>query len=520
MSSLRPSAVHKGQNVHVHTFAFLMFLIGLAVEVSRVARDTFFLQTAGADQIPLVYILFAFLMILASLAYGRAARRTSIEKLARITLALAACVVAGEWSLIVSGCRSEYLAYALFCSVEMFFIFVPLTVWAVANQTFKVEEGEKVLPTIATFGLIGTVVGGLFSRIATPLVGPYNALLLSCVAFAGAALFTGKLSISARSTPLDNESGSRRPRSPWSESIVKTLTFLAFPMWVLVYMIEYTYFVTMGEIFTDAHELSAFLSVFVTVCSLCALLVQLQITPWLVARFGVGATCFLYPASLAVAATSTLVFALFPEGSVEPGVISMPVLFVLFARFLDMALYQSIYESTVHVLYYAVPAQTRTEARALVGGIIFPASIACSGVVLMLFRFWDEPTYNIAFTSVVVGFLVLIMAMDIRPDYLRSLLTHADPRNFQLKAALLTEISHLSLNESRHILLGSLLAEDEEEAVFAATKLRERFDSTLFEDLHELPRAVRPTVMAVLEEGLSVENITALREAMESKNLG
>lgn len=476
----------------------MIFLVGLGVEVSRAAQTTFFLQNVGADQLPLVFVCFAAVMVTMSSVYAYVARKVPLKSLALMALALATGATAMCWALIAAGFHNAVLAYALYCAVEMCFIFLPLTLWAVANQFFSAEEAAQTLPSIAACGLLGALTGAMISRSVVSSIGPYNILPLAMLAYC-ACLYLG----SAIGTPPQQAatvSSHRAPRPLMKEPLVATLTFLALPMFLIAYVIEYMYYSTIGQVFTSATEMSQFISTFGVICAVFGVLAQLLLTPFLFRRLGIGTTAFVYPAALALGAMLSLVYALY-DGYRSDGAAAPPmflVMFVLAARGLDIVLYQSVYESTTNILYYAVPVETRTRARSLVSGMMFPASVGFSGMMLMAFSYFNQPLYNVAFTAVAVGFLVLVMAMDVRPDYLRSLLANGDETNHKAREALLAEISLLSLNESRVLLLESLQTDREDEAMFAVQKLLDTYDHFLLEDLQEIKARIQPNVMSAL----------------------
>lgn len=488
-------------------FALLMFIVGLGVELSRVAQTTFFLQNAGADHLPLVYVAFAIVMVIASLAYGAATNKFRLSVLASGVSAAAAVAIALAWLLIATGTHSVTLAYVFYCIVEMCFIFLPLTIWAVANEVFSAEDAERYLPPIAACGLIGAVTGGAITRLAVGAIGPYNTLPLAAIGYAVCAYLSSKI---YRPLPPALHDRSERPARPLSrEPIVVTLTFLSLPMFILAYVIEYMYYSTVGQVVINATDQSQFISTFGIICSVAAVGAQVFLTPLLFRRLGVGTTAFVYPSALALGALMTLGYALY-EGSrpADAGAPSMWfALLVLSARALDIALYQSVYDSTTHILYYAVPEETRARARSLVGGVMFPASVACAGLLLLSFSYFHQPLYNVAFTALVVGFLVLVMGMDVRPDYLRSLLANSDDTNPSAREALLDEVSRLSLNESRVLLLESLQSDREDEALFVVPKLLDTYDQFLLEDLCEIRERIQPPVLAMLDRTMAARGI-------------
>lgn len=471
--------------------ALIMALNGFGIETAKIVRDTYFLHVSEASLIPYIYIAFAIIMVIASSGYAAASRVVDVRKLARFSLVLSTLGTLFAWGAITAGMNSSLFAAALFVVVEIFFIFLPLTVWAIANQSFGLTEGEEILPALTSFALGGTVMGGLLSRVVAPTIGPYNLLLFTACAFAIASFRVERVIVCAgRPKSESGASGdSEEMRAPLlREPILRTLTFLAFPLWILAYIVEYTYFFALENVFTTPDDLAKFLATFLTVCSIAAFLLQVYVTPQLVKRFGVASTCFVYPAALAAAATAILVYGLYPENSLGAGELTIPILCVLFARFLDMSLYQSVYESSVQILYYAVSQEARVRARAFLGGIIFPLSIACAGALLALFRLWEEPVYNVTFTAVVVGFLVLIMAMDIRPDYVRSLLRNGGIRDNNTQGGADDELAHLSISEARMLLFDELHSDDPRRVDLAIARLIASSDDTLAIDVAELER--------------------------------
>jgi len=495
------------QNSDARRFALLIALVGFGVELSRVAQTTFFLQNAGADQLPMVFVAFAVLMGLASSIYSVSTHRVKLASLASIACGVAVTATMAAWILIVIGVRSIVLAHVLYCVVEMCFIFLPLTLWAVANEAFSQEDAEKYLPPIAAYGLIGAVIGGTITRAVVGTIGPYNTLPLAAAAYGACCYYCRTIPAQRRAAVTKPR---QRPEGKLSvEPIVTTLTVLSLPMFFLAFVIEYMYYSTVGEVVVNATDQSQFISTFGIICAVAAVCAQIVLTPFLFRRLGVGTTAFVYPSALALGAMLTLVYALYQGGRGDSaGPPSMAFAsFVLAARALDIVLYQSVYESTTHILYYAVPEERRTRARSLIGGIMFPVSVAFSGLLLMSFSYFNQPMYNVAFAAIVVGFLVLVMGMDVRPDYLRSLLANSDETDTKAREALMDEISRLSLNESRVLLLESLQSEREDEALFAVDKLLDTYDRFLLEDLREIREKISANVLVALTDAMAARGI-------------
>ncbi len=201
-----------------------------------------------------------------------------------------------------------------------------------------------------------------------------------------------------------------------------------------------------------------------------------------------------------------LMFSMFPsgvEGSLELwGIAAL----VIVARFCDVGIYYSINESASQLLYYAVPEVLRNRTRALVAGIIQPISVAGAGAILLLFRYFEEPIYNISFLAVTLSFLLVVIALNLTPDYLKALLQNLKPGDLAHRDEVLREIKKLSDNDARYVLIDSVTADDSSEAVFAVKKLFEIRDHDLISDLMEVVDAIKPEALTEILKKLTRED--------------
>ena len=492
----------------------LSFVIFTGMAVGRVAKDAYFLDSGYASQVAKMYVFIACLLIPAAIIYGTIVDRVDGGGLLRRMLVLGAGGAAALWlGILAAGPRSGYLPHVAFCASEAYVLLLTIHFWAALNGVFEVQEGKRLLPLIGGAGLLGTFAGGLLTHPithffpASTLFAVWAALLLVCMPLSR-RLFSDLCHGARRGGPnleptgSPAESGSVRALmgSLWQQPLIRTMAFMAVPLWMIIYVIEYSYLNTMSRCFRETPEdLASFLGTIVSVAAFIGFAVQFTVTPWLLRRFGVGATALVFPFSLICGTVALLIFSLFPEaaGTTSLDLTGIAAL-VVFARFCDVAVFYSVYDSTDQMLYSAVPDDCRGRERVLMAGVVAPTSMAAAGALLLLFRQLQEPVYNIAFVGVVLAFLLAIVALNVAPEYLAALVETIDLAKMEHQRELMDEFSKLEDSDARYVLLHGMTGSDTGQALFAARALFERRDEYLIEDIEEvLPRLSRQVLKEV-----------------------
>jgi hypothetical protein len=121
---------------------------------------------------------------------------------------------------------------------------------------------------------------------------------------------------------------------------------------------------------------------------------------------------------------------------------------------------------------------------------------------------------------VVVGFLVLILAMDIRPDYLRSLLGNAHKNSGISKDGLHDAIVDLPVSEARGILLDELYSSDKKRIEFAISELKTQVDEALLEELQDRSLTLPNEIVHELTKELPPLVAQQIREICSQKSRG
>ncbi len=492
--------------------ALFMLIMG-GIEFGRTGRDGFFLKEAGPDKIPYMYVLNAAFMFIISFVYGKFVDRVSRYKVLLAIQLFAAAVLVVLRFLIPFGLT--FTPFVLFCLVESVILTSLMHFWTLSNSVFDPREGKRIFPLLGASGLIGTIIGGLLTKTAVPFTGTPNLLLVWAVLLvvsAFVAMWIRRVAPEQEALSLSDGNGQgffQSTKALWSLPLLRTLALMALPMWMVIYLIEYNYYTTMNAVFSNQDELSGFLALFASFCSFGGLLLELFLAGLLLSRVGVGSTTLAYPFTLTIGAVSLVAFTVFPELQGGQHLFGGPIL-VAFARFCDIAIYFSIYESASQLLFNALPEQSRGQGRALIQGMMMPASTAMAGLLLLFMNYHNEPTHNIAFVSLNLAFLLVIFGLNIGPSYMKAMLLNLNSRDADLQNEALSEFGKMENTETRFVLMQSVSTAPPDEAAHSLGVLVEMQDEELADDLAEILTTVKPAV----QEGI----LLYLADAGEKKH--
>ncbi len=483
----------------VKATTLLFFILTLGIELGRIGRDSYFLSTEGPDKIPYLYLFMAVLMLVASGIYSMI-----VDKIRR-DIFMKYLLVSGIIFTFVVGLilrlkiKVPLFPFLVFCIVETYILFAFMHFWNYMNYVFDSKEGKPVFPLIGATGLLATICGGISAKLIVGFIGAnalfflWSGILLLCYPLVGKIRYivlnaghTGDTLVDLDSQMSEHKLGLDSMGKIAKIPLIRTIIYMSFPLWIIIYLVEYNYYGTMNRVYPNQDELAGFLGIFTSITSFVGLVLQLTLTPWILRLFGVGAASMVYPFSLTIGALSLLLFTMFPEALGANLHLFGIALFVVFARFCDITIYYSVYESTSQLIYYAIPEYLRGKSRALISGVVMPMAMAVAGGLLVYFEHLNEPIYNIAFVGLTCSFGLLVFSLKLTPDYLRSMLHSISPDDHKYREEVQKEILKLESSDVRYVLLGAITSNINAEALFAIEKLLENKDDELFEDIDEV----------------------------------
>lgn len=483
--------------------AMTFFILTLGIELGRIGRDSYFLTTEGPSKIPYMYLFMAVLMLVASGTYSMVVDKIRRDIFMKYLIGAGVIFTFAVGLILRFQIKVPLFPFLVFCVVETYILFSFMHFWNYMNNVFDSKEGKSVFPLIGATGLLATIFGGITAKLIVGYIGAnslfflWSGLLLACLPLVGKIRYavlnaghTGDTLVDLDSQMSEHKLGLDSMGKIAKIPLIRTIIYMSFPLWIIIYLVEFNYYGTMNRVYPNQNDLAGFLGVFTSIASFVGLILQLTLTPWMLRVLGVGAASMVYPFSLTIGALSLLLFTMFPEALGSNLQIYGIALFVVFARFCDITIYYSVYESTSQLIYYAIPEYLRGKSRALISGVVMPMAMALAGGLLIYFEHLHEPIYNIAFVGLTCSFGLLVFSLKLTPDYLRSMLHSINPDDLKYREEVQKEILKLEVSDVRYVLLGAITSNVKAEALFAIEKLLEKKDGELFEDIDEVAEQV------------------------------
>ncbi|MBX7058310.1 MAG: cyclic nucleotide-binding domain-containing protein [Leptospirales bacterium] len=461
------------------SMGLLFFLLMGGLGLGRAAIESFFLAEAGADGIPLMYILNAALMTLASLAYSLLEDRIARYRFFQILFALFALVLAGLRLAIGSmqGGR-EGLAFAVFGYYELFIIIFQMHFWTFANDVFDPREGKRIFPYIGGMGIAGNIAGSLLAAPLVGVLGGTSNLFWIWAALIGlgapGAYWVRRTALQAGLTHAASREAEGRSgtlfdnlRGLWDQPLIRRLAIIQAPLWAVVHTVDWLFLSALEEMTPDLDQRTATLGLLNGAVSITGLLVQFLVTGLVLRRAGIGPAFASYSISMTLGAAALLARSLMGAAGAVRDALNPRRILALSARFVDESILYSIYESAQQLLYNALPSAERGLARAFITGFMEPMATAAVGLILLLAARAEVGQPIIAGGAVGCGLIWIFLSLRVQRDYSGALLRNLSSRDIDQRDHAARQIEGIDRRESNRLLLQSVLGPDEEAALFA-----------------------------------------------------
>lgn len=383
--------IRAGERRPVALVGLVAVLYAAAVAVGDVIAQSIFIERAGADALPRIFLLKAAIDAVAAALYLPATRGRNPAAVLRVALLLYAAVVVAGRALVVARAGSG-AAYALYVAHECAWTVLTIHWGVYLLDVFDASQARRLFPIL--FGatrLGGALAGGLIAASAVALGADH--LLLAAALLAGLAAAASYWTTSSAAPPptalpgaspgevaMDDEAaraaggadaarGLRGWRTAMASPLVRAIALSTASMVLVRYALR---LVASGELEDafggDQDLIAAFLGRFDLVANVASAVLGVLVLPRLLARFGAGAINLAYAVATAVAQGAALI---------APSLGSAAL-----ARFVEVPLKDAV-KTPLSALFYGAerPAQ-RGPARALVFGAVIPAASVVTGLLL------------------------------------------------------------------------------------------------------------------------------------------
>ncbi|MFG6096692.1 MFS transporter [Leptothoe sp. ISB3NOV94-8A] len=428
--NLRPEEGHR--TLLLFTFYTFMSMGIMWLEVSSAAL---FLDKYGAKTLPLIYLFTALVGVSLGSVYSWLQRLLPLRQV----IVLIALLMTLPIGLFRIGLGVEVWAaptiFALRLWMEAITNLNELNLSVLANQLFNIREIKRTFPLISSGNLVADILSGftLFALLTVLDVNNVVYLVLGIMLVATGVLFYISKTYEhafpdskRRTVELSNANFSaRRLRKLIRRYVLLLLSFFVIAQ-MLLYLVEYQYFLQLEAQEFSIDAMAKFLGIFTGVLGLMELLTQLFTSSRLIERLGLFMTAGLLPALMAIFSCLCLVVSLPAVGGATGLFIGLILL-----KFIDEWLRYTIVASSRPVLFQPVPAQPRAKIQSLVG-VAESIAIGIVGIGILLVMAlanhisWMQGSSIFLFITLGLSLLWLGSIFLLRSQYLNLLVLTAE----------------------------------------------------------------------------------------------
>ncbi len=380
---------------------WLLFLIHFLLltfqYASKSIRQSIYIDTLGAEQLPFVYLLTALCAYPVLRLYGRLIDRWPLHRLIAASSLLVAASLVGFWWLFQSGVRWASVAFYLWIAIVG--ILLVSQFWSYASHLLDARQAKRLFGFIGAGGLLGGIAGGQIASWASRLLDTYGALLVA----AGVLLLLAVL-MRWRGRPVDHPESEERTtpvsvriaaaRTDEDEEGIESLreardglsvvagsrylkliaaVMLLSAMVAQVIDLQFAWAIEQST--ESLNQRTAVFGNLYSVTGLAALVFQLLFTSRIHRRRGVGFALRVLPLS------NGLGTALFAAAAIFMPAVLLPAVWLL--KISENGLRYSLDQASRELLFMPVPSHQRAKAKAFIDVFVQRAAKGIAAVALL-----------------------------------------------------------------------------------------------------------------------------------------
>ena len=428
-------------------FLYLMGVVSTFI-VGRTVRDTLFLHRVALEKLSLMYVAVAVAVAFTAYFYSRVADKYRRDRLISTTLVISCVIMAAVWGLIRLQVAGTWLYFALYVIVDIIGQIAIIQFWTFANDIFSGRQAKRLFGVIGAGGVLANVIIGFTIGSVAPLLGSENLLLVVSALFFGCAV---SVRLVAKESIGDLEMAIQKPKKSrigvraetdvlLHSKHLKIIAGIVVLTFLTVTIVDYQFKVIARGAFSDEANLAAYFGYFYGFTGIIASVIQFFVTGRLLENRGVVASLLVLPSAIMLGAGSMLAVPLIA------GIVAATI-----AKGSENIFRYTVNDATMQLLYVPVPPHHRGRAKAFIDGMLKPASIGVSGVMLYaLGRFVSPADFamQLAWIDILLlgGWIALVIG--IRKEYLNSLIDTLRSRKLDLDSgfALTSDVSTVKVS--------------------------------------------------------------------------
>jgi len=509
--------VREGEGV-IAVLLFLFFFMAITFQyVSKAVRQSKFIDSLGAEMLPVVWVILAISAIPVIMIYNRAVDRFQRHNVIAGTCAVVAVSIVGFSFVIYSD--AVWVPIAFYVWVSIAYVLIVSQFWAYSNLILNPRQGKRLFGFIGAGGLAGGAMGGYIATLVSGLAGSRITLLVSAGIL---SLTIGVVYIIQRSGIVPDSDEPSQPSTDKLEAAKgglrtilnsRHLTLIAALMFttvVVANIVDLQFSWALEEALPPdldrAQRLDALTGGFgnlYVLMSGAAFVFQLLFTARIHRRLGIGFAMRVLPIAMLLGTAGLFLAAT-----------RLPAILLNVSRLLKIGengLRYSLDQATRELLFFPVPTRARLKAKAYIDVFVQRSGKAGAGILLLPVTFGLMTVVQAGFFSIALIGIWLGITVALRRQYVISFRDGLQRRAVDTAVAVdLTDVTGLEV-------LVEALGSSDQRQVMHSLELLEYFDKgNLVAPLlvrHE-SAAVRQKTLGLLAATKRTDAITLIEEAL------
>ncbi|MEM7583786.1 MAG: Npt1/Npt2 family nucleotide transporter [Acidobacteriota bacterium] len=355
------------------------FLLLMFQYTAKALRQSIFIDSLGADQLPFVYLLVALCSYPLLIVHSRMVDRWAQGRLvAASSLGVGACLVAFWWLFENQG---DWVSVVFYLFISIAGILLVSQFWSYASHLLDARQAKRLFGFIGAGGILGSIAGGQLARWASGQLDTYTTLLLAAGVLTLLAFLMRWRAPQMRTLTASNDDTPAVSEAKAGLSVVRDSSYLRLIAAIILLsgMVAQVVDLQFGWVIEEstdnlAERTAAFGNLY-SVMGIGALIFQLLATARIHRRRGVGFALRVLPVTNGIGSAGFLIAAMF-----------YPALLLPMAWLMKMGengLRYSLEQATRELLFLPVPAAERPKAKAFIDVFVQRSAKGVAAIALL-----------------------------------------------------------------------------------------------------------------------------------------
>jgi len=472
--------IREGELAVTLLMCFYLYLIMVTYYFLKPARDSLFLVRLGSNQLPIVFILIAVIVVPITTLYSKAGRTLRLTSLINITtVILISNIFILRW-LVQLG--DDWVYYTFYIWVSIYGILTTSQFWLFANSVYNPAQAKRLFVSLALAAIIGAFTGGEVTNILVDKLGVSTEnLLFFCVGFLIVTVFLLNIIWKLKQKEGEEITAPTRREKERKEEMGKVfgtirrsrhllfiVGIIAMTMMVASF-VDFQFKTVSADNFPEKEDLTSFFGKFYGRLSLVSLFFQLILAYRFLRILGVGGVILFLPIALLFG--SAVMF-------IAPGLIAGILL-----RGADGSFKYSIDKTGRELLFLPVPLEVKKRTKVFIDVFVDRWFRGIAGGLLLLFTmvlgFSVQQLSLVVLTLLVIWIIIAIL---IKKEYINAFRMALEKREIDLSEL------RININEASTIntLKTALKSDNERQVVYALDMLASVKGADLVNDVKPL----------------------------------